>query len=107
MNGNNTPEHLPQGMTVTIPTYVLIVTRKTFSKPAAVEVINFAPGALITRFPPGTFAICRCLKCICIPRSVEIISGHCFASPAREGRLERVTFEAGSKLREIAPDVRD
>jgi hypothetical protein len=61
------------------------------------------------RFASVQFGHCPSLKSICIAASVEFIDGHCFVAHSlgywSKSRLQTVTFEAGSHLREIAIDA--
>jgi hypothetical protein len=64
--------------------------------------VTFEAGSQIRRFESELFAECWSLLSICLPASVEVISGFCFVfiedrdyySP-----VQKVTFEPGSNLR--------
>jgi hypothetical protein len=60
--------------------------------------ILFDAGWRLPQIMFGTFLACRSLKSICIPASVEVISGHSFN---RCSSLSELTFESGSRLIEI------
>jgi hypothetical protein len=53
---------------------------------------------------PSRFGTLESMRSVCIPVSIEILCKNCFIvrDRSRVGQLEHVTFEAGSKLCEIA-----
>jgi hypothetical protein len=69
--------------------------------------VRFEAGSQIRRLESGTFASCTSLKSICIPPWVEFIDKQCFVLhyPWSCSRVERIIFEPGSRLREIAPEA--
>jgi hypothetical protein len=100
---------------IVISASVTVLTRDSFGFVSYVEVVTFEPGSQLLRLETETFDFCRRLKSICIAASVEFIGGNCFCA-ADDGMrrlfspapgLETVTFEPGSKLREIEPDAFD
>jgi hypothetical protein len=93
---------------VVVPATVACLSLPSFPRGPAVEVLEFERGSQVTDLPGATFHFCTSLKSICIPASVERIGGYCFHSPCLGGgpstgvaSLETLTFEPGSKLREI------
>jgi hypothetical protein len=60
--------------------------------------ITFEPRSQLSRFDVFTFAMCRMLRSIMIPASVEIISKNCFM---KCHFLSSVSFEADSRLNRI------
>jgi hypothetical protein len=85
------------------------LTKDSFLNAQSVEEVMFEQGSRIRRLASNTFAWCTSLRSIVIPASVEVIERDCFigdreCSVGTEvviSGLETVTFEAGSKLREI------
>jgi hypothetical protein len=77
-----------------------------FANPAVIEVVKFERGSQIRRLDTGIFSFCTSLKSLSVPPSVEVF-GPCFQGPnpvrIQHVRVESVTFERGSKLREIEP----
>jgi hypothetical protein len=65
--------------------------------------VKFKPGPQLSELESGTFCRFESLRSIGIAASVEILRVDCFmgADGSEAFRLETVTFEAGSKLREI------
>jgi hypothetical protein len=70
-----------------------------------VESIRFEPGSQLRRLEENTFALCHSLVSICIAASVEFLAKNCFVESKPQASsasvLRSVTFEPGSKLREI------
>jgi hypothetical protein len=91
--------------TVTIPESVMALTKASFQNPFFVEAIRFEPGSKLSRLESETFGFCTSLKWLCIPRSVTFIDSFCFTAANRVGGIPVccITFEAGSRLKEIAP----
>jgi hypothetical protein len=89
--------------TIVIPTTVTVLTKDSFEGLTSVEIVAFAVGSQIRRLETATFEDCCLLRTICIAASVEFIGRNCFVNPLRprHSSLETVTFELGSKLREI------
>jgi hypothetical protein len=89
--------------TITVPASVETLTLESFARAAKVEDIHFEPGCRIRSLKSHTFGECVRLTSICIPASVKVIctfflapvDGSCLCS------IREVTFERGSKLREI------
>jgi hypothetical protein len=107
-NDSNTP-------TIVIPASFTVLASGFFENAPWVEVVKFEPGSQIRRIETGTFSQCFSLKSICIPASVEFLERSCLCADMvrRLGlnasmcmalefsQLESLTFEPGSKLREI------
>jgi hypothetical protein len=91
---------------VVIPNSVTVLTPGSFPDAAAVEKLQFQQGSAIRRLEAETFGSCTSLKSISIPAPIEFIGGYCFlvfrVGRTRPSRLEKVTIESGSKLRELA-----
>jgi hypothetical protein len=69
-----------------------------------VEEITFETGSQLGELDFGLLSVCESLNSICIPASVEVIRssfGEDGDLTFRYSPLETVTFEAGSRLREI------
>jgi hypothetical protein len=93
--------------TIVIPASLTVLTKDFFQNPESVDVVTFEAGSQIRRLESGTFAHCISLTSICIAASVEFLDTKCFRVTYDRSRtpLKTVTFEAGSHLREIAPDA--
>jgi hypothetical protein len=90
---------------ITIPASVTQLTRRSFERAGSVEEITFEANSRLTGLESGTCGRYKSLKSICIAASVEFIDQWCFYDLETElsaGDLEKVTFEEGSKVREIA-----
>jgi hypothetical protein len=67
-----------------------------------IDSVHFEPDSQLVRIEAQSFVKCASLRSICIPASVEYIGQECFAFSKGPGSwLESLTFEAGSKLRQI------
>jgi hypothetical protein len=94
---------------IVIPASTTVLTKDSFTNNRSAEAVTFERGSEVRRLERGTFAPCISLRSICIAASVEFIGSRCFFDVPRGGtfdtcppcRLEIVTFEAGSKLRNI------
>jgi hypothetical protein len=90
---------------ITIPASVTALTKRSFRRVRGLEEIQFETGCTIRELVTETFWFCTSLKSICIPRSVELLQSFLFTA-SRGGdwlyALETLTFEAGSKLVQIA-----
>jgi hypothetical protein len=92
-----------------IPASVTDLTSDVVANADSIEIIRFEPGSQIRRFEKSPFGACESLKSICIPASVEVLCKCCFVREVSDdrltflsiSRLESVTFERGSRLREI------
>jgi hypothetical protein len=95
--------------TIVIPASLTVLTPAFFANTESVKIVKFESGSQIGRLESGTFGLCRSLKSICIAASVVFIDENCFIGDSPrpfefwDSRLQAVTFEAGSQLREIAP----
>jgi hypothetical protein len=90
---------------ITIPAYVTELTVRSFNGADSLEEIRFQPGSRLSRLKHWTFGGCKSLKSICIAASVDFIDSFCFGNSEdldSKSAVEKVTFEKGSKLREIA-----
>jgi hypothetical protein len=89
---------------IVIPAWVTKLTYDSFEPAAIVDEITFEAGSQLRELDFRLLSTCKSLKSICIPASIEVIH---FSSPedgirySRISSLERVTFEAGSRLQEI------
>jgi hypothetical protein len=63
--------------------------------------VQFAPGATLTHLSLNFWQKFSSIKSLIVPPSVESISSYCFCHPDYFSPLESITFEPGSKLREI------
>jgi hypothetical protein len=103
------PQVDPKTETLVVPAAVTVLTLDSFVDAQLVEKVTFEKGSRIRRLETSTFYWCRSLKSIVIAASVEVIERDCFVGSTQGRqpsflmpcRLETVTFEAGSKLREI------
>jgi hypothetical protein len=86
--------------TIIIPASVTELLRDSFQDSVAEEIL-FESGSGLFHLGPSMFGLCKWLKYIRIPASVESIAGGCFLDLYWAPPLERVTFESGSKLRLI------
>jgi hypothetical protein len=93
----------PNTEAMIIPASVTALEKASFLNTKSVKVVSFEPGSQLRRLETGTFCLCTLLKSICIPASVEFIGKDCFTDSFTISHLETVTFERGSKLREIEP----
>jgi hypothetical protein len=88
---------------VVIPAWVTQLTPNSFKRRPVVEEITFEPGSQLRELHFCVFGACKSLKSICIPTSVEMICSSTddddSSHPPRP--VERITFEPGSRLREI------
>jgi hypothetical protein len=90
--------------TLTIPASVTCAGYYSFRGATKVQAINFAPGSRLTKIRSGALRGCPSLKSICFPASLAILPSHLFIDPDQpsdQHHVETVTFEPGSKLREI------
>jgi hypothetical protein len=89
---------------IVIPAWVTSLTWASLEGATAVEEITFEPGSQLRELELYALNACESLKSICIPAFVEVIC-YCFAAdedwPFAPTGLERITFEQGSRLREI------
>jgi hypothetical protein len=105
---------LSDSKTLVIPSSVKTLSQNLFKDLFFVKVVKFAPDSQIRRLKTGTFGLCREIRSICIPASVEFIGADCFFDSTSEDRcppigaapgasccLTSITFEPGSHLREI------
>jgi hypothetical protein len=95
-----------------IPACLTVLTPDCIANAASVEVVAFESGSQIRRLESQTFGRCVSLQSICIAASVEFIDRACFLARDQFGEydpsfseVETITFEPGSRLREIAPDA--
>jgi hypothetical protein len=88
--------------TLTILASVTELNRDTFQDVERIESVVFAADSQLRELPPGAFSCFYSLKSICLPASVEILGAY-FLAGKRSGQstIQTVTFEPGSKLREI------
>jgi hypothetical protein len=87
-----------------IPACLTKLTWNSFRCATNVTEIIFEAGSQIRELDFHLLSACELLKSICIPASVEVISlgtVNCELDCWARCQLERVTFEAGSRLREI------
>jgi hypothetical protein len=78
------------------------LTRDTLRDAADIEVVTFAPDSQLRELQQSAFSRFSFLKLVCIPFSVEIICRYCFTgSQVGVWPIRTVTFESGSRLREI------
>jgi hypothetical protein len=67
-----------------------------------IEAIEFEPGSKLQRIERFAFMECTCLRSLCIPASVESIGDCILSGPfGSKSSLSTLTFDSGSKLREI------
>jgi hypothetical protein len=88
---------------VVIPAWVTKLTWESFVTGTAVE-ITFEPDSQLREFDLSAISACQSLKSICIPASVELIRSWVAADDDYDYPpilVERITFEPGSRLREI------
>jgi hypothetical protein len=103
----------PSSIAAIIPASVTRVTYDSIPKARSVEVVTFEPGSQIRRLETSSFSQFLSLKSICIAASVELLERNTFVVADwpindydyRRSGVEIITFERGSKLREIAPDA--
>jgi hypothetical protein len=100
-------ERDPNATSIMIPASVRSLAKSAFPNRQLIQEVKFQAGSQITRFEAGTFGFWKQLKFLRVPASVEVIVKHCFytASSTAPSALRVVTFERGSKLREIEEDA--
>jgi hypothetical protein len=92
------------GDEMVIPASLTVLATDLFVHAKNVVRAKFESGSQVRRIGAGTFGLCGSLKSICIAASVEVLARQCFTrSPGAFSNLQKVTFEPGSKLREIEP----
>jgi hypothetical protein len=105
MSETNLLQIPPTAKMVVIPASITVLTKECFANAKSVAVVTFEPGSQIRRLETATFSWCISLRSICIAASVEFIARECFANAEVGGSVssfvEVITFEPGSKLREI------
>jgi hypothetical protein len=102
------PESHSEPITIVIPASYTDLTKDSFPNAETFAVVKFETGSQIRRLESGTFHCYTEMRTICIAASVEFLGRDCFPSFDSESSrprsvLQTVTFEAGSKLREIEP----
>jgi hypothetical protein len=88
---------------IVIPAWVTKLTWASFEEPSNVQEIAFEPGSQLRELELSALATCESLKSICIPASVEVIlsnSAYDDVDVVLTG-VKSITFEPGSRLREI------
>jgi hypothetical protein len=92
-----TPNPIPLNRLTSIPCKIDKLSSAVFvGDPAIVEEVIFEPGSILEILSARTFSLFPSLKSITVPASVEVISSGCFAEMPL---LDRIRFEAGSRLR--------
>jgi hypothetical protein len=95
----------PNATVVTIPASVTSLDSSSFKLACDLTTVIFEPGSRLTALGEETFKDCGLLKSICLPASLESLPSflfvHCLIYQFTPPALERVSFESGSKLREI------
>jgi hypothetical protein len=94
--------------TLVIPASLVVMTND-FVPDRSLQAVKFEPGSKLTRIERFTFRGCTSLTSICIPASVEFIGSNCFVPDifSVSSGLESMTFEPGSKLRELSGQTFD
>jgi hypothetical protein len=100
----------PNAISLVLPASLTAVPQFSRQDVMDVETARFEPGSQITRPDTDTFGHFSSLLSICIPTSVEFLGVNCFISSESDvnsaiSPLVNLTFERGSKLREIAPNA--
>jgi hypothetical protein len=97
----------PHEKRILVPASVTSITPASFPIHSAAEFIEFDRGSQLTCLPGSAFNSCKSLKRIIIPPSVITIDRRCFCAVFSGLPLERplksITFERGSRLRELGP----
>jgi hypothetical protein len=86
---------------IIIPAWVTELTWNSFERAAKVEEIRFEAGSQLRELDFYLLSACKSLKSIYMPTSIEVIRLCSSENEDCDFPLERVTFEAGSRLREI------
>jgi hypothetical protein len=86
---------------LTIPSSVTNLQAYLATHGQGAERIIFEPGSTLRELESYTFAQCESLRHVYIPASVEVIHDFCFQGVDGRVSLQAITFEEGSKLREI------
>jgi hypothetical protein len=94
---------------VVIPAWLTELSKKSLKDGKKVKEISFESGSQMRELEFSAFSCCLSLKSICISASIEVIrlfstDTPCPFSGPKSGRtpVEKITFEPGSRLREIA-----
>jgi hypothetical protein len=102
----------PEATRLDIPASVTLIPELFSQNVFSVETVTFASPSRIRRLDPGAFHCFSSLRSICIPASVEFIARCCFILPSDHdyplgwpSPITNLTFERGSKLREIEADA--
>jgi hypothetical protein len=87
---------------IVIPAWVTRLGVRSFEA-EGLEEVTFEPGSQLRQLDMYNFALCPLVKSLDIPASVEVLSVSHFATEDAfvGSALESITFERGSKLREI------
>jgi hypothetical protein len=96
----------PRATVVTIPASVSSLDSSSFQGANLVQTITFQSGSELKTVAASTFEGCTSLKSICFPASLERLPSHVFVhaplgEPHGISPVETITFESGSRLREI------
>jgi hypothetical protein len=92
--------------TFVVPASIIDMQTPVFDDPESIETLLFQTGFSFKRLPFPGFRNLTSMQSICIPASVEVIDSGCFVASdisTKSSPLKNVTFETGSKLRQIAP----
>jgi hypothetical protein len=98
------------GDIILVPASLTVLTKDFFEDNTSAESVLFEAGSRLRRLETGTFHHCRwSVKWIRIPRSVQFIGKELFVKasvaggwhPSARAVVNTITFERGSKLRQI------
>jgi hypothetical protein len=91
---------------IVIPSSVTHLDSSSFAGSPHLAVVAFAAWSRLRGIAPSTFGVSTSLKSICFPACLESLPYRLFTAADRDGccpsvSLQTVTFESGSRLREI------
>jgi hypothetical protein len=103
LSTENPNEEKPDPKVLVIHASLAALPQFSRAEAGHIETLQFEFGSQIRRLDARAFGHFSSLTSICIPASVEFIADDGFAVPHGPSPLTKVTFEPGSKLREIEP----